>query len=248
MSWTTLVCDVMRVPPEPEPPPGSPPKVFRAAPNYFYLLLVRWVIGAVLFAFVAIMVTGVATVASYDAPAAVRILLGIVAIALWLWLAVHVLLGYAIVRLNWEMRWYMISDRAIRIREGIWSVKEKTITFANVQNIAVRQGPLERLLGIADVEVRTAGGGGASAAGGPHGGQESVGEPMHVGFFHGVANAPEIRDIVREGVRRYRDSGLGDHDERHDAAGPESASMNDVASALLGETRQLREMLERVAS
>ena len=43
-------------------------------------------------------------------------------------------------------------------------VLETTITFENIQNVTVQQGPLQRLFGIADVRVDTAGGGG----GGPH--------------------------------------------------------------------------------
>ena len=36
---------------------------------------------------------------------------------------------------------------------------ETTISFENVQNVEVRQGPLQRYFGIADVVVQTAGGG-----------------------------------------------------------------------------------------
>ncbi len=250
MSWKDTVCDVMKVPPEPEPPPGSPPRVFRAAPNYFYLLLVRWGIGAFAMLILAIVVTGLALGASAGAPPPVVVLLGLVAAVVWLFVVIQVLFGYAVVRLNWEMRWYMISDRAIRIREGIWSVREKTIALANIQNISVRQGPLERLLGIADVEVRTAGGGGGGPRQGQHGGHQGVGEPMHIGFFRGVDNAEEIRDVVRTGVRRYRDTGLGDHDDHDDHDGSEeaeshSSSSMEEAARLLHEARLLRSALER---
>jgi hypothetical protein len=63
----------------------------------------------------------------------------------------------AAARLNYEMRWYIVTDRSLRLREGIFGVREMTLTFANVQNIAIRQGPLQRALGLADVVVRTAG-------------------------------------------------------------------------------------------
>jgi hypothetical protein len=90
-----------------------------------------------------------------------------------------------------------------------------TMTFANIQQITVEQGPLQRLLGLADVLVRTAGGG----AGGEHseGHQKGPHQLMHLGFFHGVDNAPEIRDLIQERMRLLRGGGLGDPDD-HEAA------------------------------
>jgi uncharacterized membrane protein YdbT with pleckstrin-like domain len=125
----------------------------------------------------------------------------------------------------------MLTDRAIRIREGIATVREKTIALANIQNIAIRQGPLQRFLGIADVEVKTAGGGGQSAE--MEGGRKH-GDPMHVGYFRGVDNAEEIRDLLREGVRRQRDAGLGDPDE------PVDHGLAPAIEDLLREARALR--------
>ena len=64
----------------------------------------------------------------------------------------------ALLRLDFELRWYIVSDRACASARGSSRCREKTMTFANIQHIGIRQGPLQRLLGIADVEVRTAGG------------------------------------------------------------------------------------------
>jgi membrane protein YdbS with pleckstrin-like domain len=136
----------------------------------------------------------------------------------------------AVLRLDYEMRWYMVSDRAIRIREGILSVREKTIALANIQNIGIRQGPLQRILGIADVEVRTAGGGSAAS----EAQKKSIHEPMHIAYFRGVDNAETIRDLVREGVRRQRNTGLGDPDEHH------GDGLHDAVAMLLDEARKLR--------
>jgi uncharacterized membrane protein YdbT with pleckstrin-like domain len=137
----------------------------------------------------------------------------------------------------------LVSDRAIRIREGITTIREKTVALANIQNIAIRQGPLQRFLGIADVEVNTAGGGGAGE------GQKKKGpsEPMHVAYFRGVDNAEAIRDLLREGVRRQRDAGLGDPDEPHAAVhGPSSADeagdVREAMAVLLDEARALRRL------
>ena len=98
----------------------------------------------------------------------------------------------AVVKLEWELRWYMVTDRSLRIRAGIWTVTESTMSFANIQHVEIRQDPVQRLLGIADVRVQSAGGG--SGGHDPHEKRES----LHVGTFHGVDNAREIRDLILE--------------------------------------------------
>lgn len=117
-------------------------------------------------------------------------------------------LTYAVRRLDYEMRWYMVTDRSLRLRHGVWKISESTMSFANIQQVVVAQGPLQRLLGLADVKVKSAGGGGGG--GHPH----QQGEDMHSGLFHSVTNAAEIRDLILERLRRFRETGLGDPDER----------------------------------
>lgn len=235
MSWREPILRVMRVPPEPQPPPGSPPRLFRAAPNFFKLRLLRWGVGQ-FFAVAGLIgaTVFITRLAQTDIPRSVIFLLQVGEALAWVALIVQIVFGWLLVRLEYELRWYMLSDRALRIREGIAKVSEKTIVLANIQNIAVRQGPLQRFLGIADVEVKTAGGGGkptemdASKAGG---------EPMHIAYFRGVDNASEIRDLLREGVRRQRDTGLGDPDE---PSAPSPDDAHAAAMELLHEARRLR--------
>lgn len=112
---------------------------------------------------------------------------------------------YTVRRLDYEMRWYMVTDRSLRLRHGVWKIVESTMSFANVQEVVMSQGPVQRLLGLADVRVKSAGGGGEK--------QGQPGEDMHVGIFHCVTNAPEIRNLILERLRRFRESGLGDPDE-----------------------------------
>jgi len=119
-------------------------------------------------------------------------------------------LTYAIRRLDFEMRWYVVTDRSLRIRTGVWSVQESTMSFANLQQVEVSQGPLQRLLGLADVKVQSAGG-----SDNPHGKPQ---DDLHTGHFHGVDNAHEIRDLIQERLRRFRESGLGDPEEIRQAA------------------------------
>lgn len=238
MSWREPLLNLLRVPPTPAPPPGSPPRVFRAAPNFYALRLIRFGLTqllALLGVFWAVYFVRIASHSS--APRIAIVILQIVEVFGVAALIVQFLTGWMLVRLDYELRWYMLSDRALRIREGIATVREKTIALANVQNISIRQGPLQRLLGIADVEVKTAGGGGGQ---GPESYKKgAMAEPMHVAYFRGVDNPQEIRDLVAEGVRRQRDAGLGDpgdhhhHEPAHDDAG-------DAAAELLREARALR--------
>jgi membrane protein YdbS with pleckstrin-like domain len=147
-------------------------------------------------------------------------------------------------RLEYEMRWYIVTDRSLRIREGILGVREMTLTFANVQNIAVHQGPLQRLLGISDVVVRTAGGGSSEPS--SHGGHSSKAS-MHEGRLRAVDNAEAVRDLILERLRRFRDSGLGDPDDhRHGAPaeGPADAGTLAAAIALRDAARALTSALK----
>ncbi len=136
-------------------------------------------------------------------------------------------LTYAVRRLDFEMRWYMVTDRSLRIRHGVWKIQESTMSFANIQQVVVTQNPIQQLLGLANVRVQSAGGGG--------GGEEHKhgDEDMHLGVFHGVTNATEIRDLILERLRRFRDSGLGDPEELRRAAHAASAAAAASASAAI---------------
>jgi hypothetical protein len=100
-----------------------------------------------------------------------------------------------------------MSERSLRIRRGIWVIHETTITFENVQNVAVRQGPIQRLFGIANVLVDTAGGGGSEAQHGTRGARHAV---AHRGLIEGISDAQRIRDLILRRLRRTRAAGLGD--------------------------------------
>jgi uncharacterized membrane protein YdbT with pleckstrin-like domain len=236
MSWRDVVLGAMRVPSTPTSPPGSPPRVFRAAPNFFKLRMFQFFLTqllALIGVFVAIWFASLAP--RMGAPQAVVWLLRVIEVFGIVAVGLRLVIGWMLVYLDYELRWYLLSDRAIRIREGITTVREKTMALANIQNISIKQGPLQRLLGIADVEVKTAGGGGQ--AGDSHK-KGAVAEPMHVGYFRGVANAEEIRDLVREGVRRQRDAGLGDPDEAH--APVTEDDLPAAVAELLAQARALR--------
>ena len=151
---------------------------------------------------------------------------------------VQIPLTYAMVRLDYELRWYIVTDRSLRIRSGLATVQESTMSFANLQQVVVTQGPIQRLLGLADVRVQSAGGGGDTQ-------EHKTGDSLHTGVFYGVDNADEIRDLILARLRQFRETGLGDPDERHAARrGAEMVVRHDDALAaareLLHEARALR--------
>lgn len=150
----------------------------------------------------------------------VAIVLGLCLIGLIAFLAIH---------LRYDTMWYVFSDRSMRLRRGIWVIRESTITFENIQNVKVMQGPLQRWYGIADVVVETAGGGGSSA-------EHGVGLGMHSGVIEGVADATVIRDAIMNRVRMANTAGLGD--ESHESLSP-SGNWSASHIAVLREIRDL---------
>ena len=150
---------------------------------------------------------------------------------------------YTVVRLEFEQHWYIVTDRSLRIRTGIIRLQESTMSFANVQQVEIQQGPLQRLLGLSDVCVRSAGGSEPSA--GPKG--HSHEESLHVGTFKNVTNAVEIRDLIIERLRKFREAGLGDPDDHShphsDPPAQAATSETEAVQQLLAETRALRAVL-----
>ncbi len=120
----------------------------------------------------------------------------------WAIAVVPDILVYIGLHLRYDTTWYLLTDRALRIRSGIWVIKETTITYENIQNVTIHQGPFQRFFGISNVVVRTAGGGAS------HGGKGPV--TSHLGLIEGIANAAAIRDRIMDRVRQSRTAGLGD--------------------------------------
>jgi membrane protein YdbS with pleckstrin-like domain len=145
---------------------------------------------------------------------------------------------FALVRLEFEQHWYIVTDRSLRIRNGLVALQESTMSFANLQQVEVKQGPLQRWLGLADLHVRSAGGGSDHA-------EAHTGDSLHRGVFHCVENAQEIRDLILERLRLFRQAGLGDPDDQHDepAAAPSPPDTLVAAQELLAEARALRAQL-----
>lgn len=243
-AFLRLVTETCAVPPEPAVPPGAPGSaaVFRAAIGYFRYRLGLWILGRLLvLAFVGPPLVLASTTLAREGEREVARLVelgGYALLAVWL---LSLPIGYALRRLEWELRWYIMTDRSLRIREGVLLVREMTLTFANVQNVSVQQGPVQRLFGVADVHVQTAGGGAS---------EPGSSEPsMHTGVLRGVADAHALRESVLDRVRRTADAGLGDPDDvrRASASASEPASIA-AAVTVLERARALARVAERLGS
>jgi membrane protein YdbS with pleckstrin-like domain len=198
--WASIAV-LFRVPPQPPtlPVTGESVRSLRPAPGYlrclkffFWVLLIPGdfiPIGA----WVAIAILSPAL----GAALAVPFLVLIVAPDVIAYIAIH---------LRYDTTWYVLTDRSLRIRRGIWVIHETTISLENVQNVEVRQGPVQRYFGIADVIVQTAGGGGAGHAKG----EALASSGAHVGMLQGLDDASAVRDLILERVKRTRSTGLGD--------------------------------------
>jgi membrane protein YdbS with pleckstrin-like domain len=117
------------------------------------------------------------------------------------------IVAYIAIHLKYDTMWYVMTDRSIRIRRGILLIHEVTITFENVQNLKVQQGPVQRHFGIANLIIETAG---AGAATGKHGATTA-----NQGVIEGVSDemARDLRDRILVKMRASKSVGLGDDDE-----------------------------------
>ena len=240
----------LRIPGPPAPPPGdeASTRLFQAAPNYYYYLLITWAIRTLIL-LVAIVPAEIlpflgdfTRVFERRIPALSFFHLPVVIVT---FILLQRFFSLALLRLDFEKRWYLVTDRSLRVREGVLFIREMTITFANIQNISISQGPLQRLLGIADLQVDTAGGGS-----GPKSDTEGK-ETSHGVRFRGVNNAEELRTLIHDRLREMKDTGLGDRDETTIPQAPALSGSSSFINALrevASEARALRITAERTSS
>lgn len=189
---------VPRQPPALPVPLGETLDSFRPSPSFlrylkfqfwFFLVLID---GAILLGWIAVTI-------------AVPWLGAILAIPALVIAVLPDVVAYIAIHLRYDTTWYVMTSRSLRIRRGIWIIHETTITFENVQNVEVTQGPLQRYFGIADVRVDTAGGGAGKSAS-----HQAGAAGGHRGLIEGVSDAPRIRDLILSRLRRSTSAGLGD--------------------------------------
>lgn len=229
--WSVLV-RMFRVPQEaPELPVGPDEQLqrFQPGPGYLrYLKLGFWIGVIVVDSGLFILLLAIAI----NEP-----VLGVLLLPPALIIGiVPFLISYVAIHLRFDTTWYVMTDRSLRLRRGVWSIHEITITFENVQNVKVRQGPLQRYFGIADVVVETAGGGGGAA--GAHGKQAAT-TMSHHGIIEGIDNAAEVRDRILARLKHSKSAGLGD--EHHAAGHSAKTEARTWSAAHLATLREIRD-------
>jgi membrane protein YdbS with pleckstrin-like domain len=194
---------VPRHPPDLPARPGATIDRFHPSPGFLrYLKLLFWL---------GLAVTSLWFLIGWIASFFVSLRLGLALAPVFFAVAVLPnLVAYVAIHLRYDSTWYVLSDRSLRIRRGIWTLHETTITFENVQDVKIQQGPIQRVFGISNVIVETAGGGGSRKKG------EGGGTvPSHTGLIEGVDDAARIRDLILARVRQSRTAGLGDEAREH---------------------------------
>jgi len=236
--WVALV-RLFRVPDEPPTLPSTPhhpARSFRPAPGFLrYLKFIFWLVLLIidlliLFAFVII--------ASISLTAGAILLVPLLIVAI-----LPDIIAFIAIHLRYDTTWYVLTDRSLRIRRGIWNITETTITFENIQSVTINQGPLQRHFAVADVQIETAGGGGGGGGGGKPG---HAGASSHTGIIEGIDNAAEVRDLIMARVRASRSAGLGDERPDHLPL-PEAAAEPRWTSAHLALVRETRDLCAALA-
>lgn len=245
---------LLKIPEAAHVPPGEEAhgEVFRAGEGYYNYLLLQWglkqagavagLLASAAFLHTALVVgrvpwssaRGVARLASRltrAVPVEAFLLLEGIAWGLFLLACAG---SFLLLVWNYRCRYYILTDRCLRIQEGLWTFREQTFSLANIQDLDVHRGPLQRFLGIGDLVVRTAGGGGGAEAEPGRSGARN----LHEGRLRGVADPERLRDLLLQRMRAHSASGLGERTHRTEAPGLEPA-----AREALREARALRQAL-----
>jgi uncharacterized membrane protein YdbT with pleckstrin-like domain len=195
--WLVLA-DCFRVPKQPPTLPVEPNGFCRTFhPSRRYLAYLKMYFWVGLVAIDAALLAGWIALLLWSPMVAWIAALPVLVIAV-----VPDIIAYIAIHLRYDTMWYVMTDRSLRARRGIWVIFEHTITFENVQNVYVQRGPIQQLFGISAIIVETAG----SAEG------ESE-SPFAVGnkaIMEGIDNPEEIRNLIMERVQATRSAGLGD--------------------------------------
>lgn len=204
--WKVL-SDWFRVPAYPPTLPaleGEFIKSFRPSPRYLsYLKLHFWI---ALIVVETILLIGWIMLFISDSKAGMLLIAPMLVVAV-----VPFIIAYIAIHLRYDTMWYVMTDRSLRCRRGIWVILEHTITFENVQNVHINRGPIQYFFDISTIVIETAG-----AAEGEDQNHFAVGNKA---IMEGIDNPTEIRELIMERLRLSKSAGLGD-----EPLSPQSAS------------------------
>jgi membrane protein YdbS with pleckstrin-like domain len=119
---------------------------------------------------------------------------------------------------------YQLTRDEVVVEHGVWWKMKHTVPYARVMSVDVIQGPLSRSLGIATVDIYTAGYTGVAGGTGGPGKRRAEASIMHVSDF--TETRENILQIVR-GKPLF------------------ATAASDTSTEMLSELRKMRELLEK---
>jgi membrane protein YdbS with pleckstrin-like domain len=119
---------------------------------------------------------------------------------------------------------YRLTHDEVVVEHGVWWKMKHTVPYARVMSVDVIQGPLSRRLGIATVDIYTAGYTGVAGGTGGPGSRRAEASIVHVSDF------AEIRENI---LRIVRGKPLF------------ATTAGDTSTEMLSELRKMRELLEK---
>jgi membrane protein YdbS with pleckstrin-like domain len=143
-------------------------------------------------------------------------------------------LGFSLVaiRLDYELRHYLVGDKSLRVSQGAVVRREVTLSYANVQNLEVTAGPFETLFGIKSLTISTAGGSARPGEANPH-----------QATLEGLKNADEVKILILGMLKGQKDAGLGEPADAAHSGGLDTAALEEVRTAAIN----LRNVAESLA-
>jgi membrane protein YdbS with pleckstrin-like domain len=119
---------------------------------------------------------------------------------------------------------YQLTRDEVVVEHGVWWKMKHTVPYARVMSVDIIQGPLSRSLGIATVDIYTAGYTGVAGGTGGPGKRRAEASIMHVSDF--VETRENILHVVR-GKPLF------------------ATTPSDTSTEMLSELRKMRELLEK---
>lgn len=103
--------------------------------------------------------------------------------------------GLLLIQLRYDQTWYALGSKYLRVHEGLGISRESTVSYTNIQNVALHQGPMQRLAGIGDLIIRTAGGkGGKDTSAGSK--EQGAPKGSHVVRLRGIENPRAVHKRI----------------------------------------------------
>jgi len=183
------------------------------------LFLITAVIGVLMLAGSVALGIGVGADAEGSTGALVGAIVALVVNLLWLVPTLLIIPPY------YRSLLYEIHDDEVIVRAGVITKSVKHVPFRTVTNLKVVQGPFDRLLGIGNLNIQTAG----------MSGQSGVEEKMA-----GLPNFQEVYEQVATALRRFRGAMAPTQAEEEPSPGG-----GQTLTAMLEELRAIRRAVEK---